>query len=94
MEMPKVSRCDVLECAYNMDKECHAMAVTIGDIVHPKCDTLCMAVNEDLDVNCFAGVGACKTIACSYNHGFECMASEISVGYNSDEVDCMTFRQR
>ena len=94
MEMPKVSRCDVSECAYNMDKECHAMAVTIGDVVHPRCDTLCMAVNEDLDVNCFAGVGACKTIACSYNHGFECMASEISVGYNSDEVDCMTFRQR
>ncbi len=94
MEMPKVSRCEVLECAYNMDEECHAMAITIGDVVHPKCDTLCMAVNEDLDVNCFAGVGACKTIACSYNQGFECMASEISVGYNSDEVDCMTFRQR
>ncbi len=94
MEMSKVSECEVTECAYNMDEMCHAMAITIGDTVHPMCDTACMAINEELDTSFSAGVGACKTNGCIYNQGFECVASEISVGYNSDEVDCMTFRQR
>lgn len=94
MEMPKVSSCDITECAYNMDDQCHAMGITIGDMVHPRCDTLCMAVNQDLDTSCSAGVGACKTKGCTYNQGFECMASEISVGYIADEVDCLTFRER
>ncbi len=94
MEMPKVISCDVTECAYNMNDMCHAMAITIGDTVHPRCDTLCMAANQQLDTSCNAGVGACKTSRCVYNQGFECMASDINVGYIADEVDCLTFRNR
>ena len=53
MEMSKVSSCDIAECAYNMDSMCHAMGITIGDTVHPRCDTLCMAVNQELDTSSF-----------------------------------------
>jgi hypothetical protein len=94
MEMPKVSECDVEECAYNKDSMCHAMAITIGDSVHPRCDTFCTSVSMGLDTSCMAGVGACKTTACSHNSGLECSASNISVGIMNDEIDCLTFEGR
>jgi hypothetical protein len=94
MEMPNVSECSVEECAYNKDSMCHAMAITIGDSVHPRCDTFCTSVSMGLDTSCMAGVGACKTTACSHNLGLECGASGISVGINHDEIDCLTFEGR
>ena len=94
MEMPIVSECDVSECAYNSDSMCHAMAITIGDSVHPRCDTFCTSVSMGLDTSCMAGVGACKTTACSHNTGLECSASEICVGFKNDEIDCLTFEGR
>ncbi|MHC4740494.1 MAG: DUF1540 domain-containing protein, partial [Planctomycetota bacterium] len=39
MDMPKVVKCDVTECAYNIDEECNAHAITIGDSTNPRCDT-------------------------------------------------------
>ena len=94
MEMPAVSHCEVSECAYNSDGMCHAMAITVGDAVHPRCDTFCTSISQDLDTNCMAGVGACKTTACMFNKGLECSASDVSVGFNMDEVDCLTFHCR
>ena len=94
MEMPKVSKCDVNECAYNSKGMCHAMAITIGDSKNPQCDTFCSSASEGIDTSFLAGVGACKTTSCSYNKGLECSASEISVGYNNNDVDCLTFQSR
>ena len=53
MEMPKVSRCNIAECAFNMDDQCDTMGITIGGAVHPRCDTPCMAVNQELDTSSF-----------------------------------------
>jgi hypothetical protein len=39
IEMPDVDGCDATECAYNMKGDCHARAITVGDGVHPGCDT-------------------------------------------------------
>ncbi len=39
MKMPQVTECEMSECAYNKDNACHAMAITIGDGAHPRCDT-------------------------------------------------------
>jgi len=94
MEMPIVSECDVTDCSYNKDNKCHAMAITIGDSVHPICDTYCTSSRKGVDTTCMASVGACKTTTCIHNAGLECSASEICVGFNNGEIDCLTFESR
>ncbi len=94
MEMPKVRQCDVVECAYNANRQCHAIAITVGNATHPRCDTICICEESQVNLNNTAGVGACKTIACNFNRGLECSQSEISVGYCQNEVDCLTFQPR
>jgi hypothetical protein len=40
MEMSNVAQCQVADCAYNKERECHAYAITVGgDAHHPQCDT-------------------------------------------------------
>jgi hypothetical protein len=94
MEMSKVKKCEVNDCAYNMNNTCHAMAITIGDSTHPRCDTFCLSMIKGGDYALIAGVGACKVASCLHNTALECRATEISVGYMQDEPDCLTFRQR
>ena len=92
MEMPKVAKCEVDDCAYNVDDVCHAMAITIGDGTRPRCDTFCRSMTKGGDAGCIAGVGACKVSACMYNANLECQSPEVNVGYNEDEPDCLTFK--
>jgi hypothetical protein len=94
MNMPKVTQCEVEECAYNTDSECHAMAITIGDSSTPQCDTFCDATSKGGDPASIANVGACKTSACQYNKQLECMLRSISVGWKDDAPDCLSFRKR
>ncbi len=91
MEMPKVTDCQASECSYNSDGMCHAMAITIGDMTNPQCDTFCQSSSKGGDPTCIALVGACKTTSCTHNMSLECQAPGISVGYQSGEVDCLTF---
>ena len=90
MEMSKVMKCEVSDCAYNMDNCCHAKAITIGNSMHPKCDTFCHSSVKGGGANCTAGVGACKTSSCTFNNNLECSAPGISVGYKEQEPDCLT----
>lgn len=39
IDIPLVNECAISDCAYNMDDMCHAKAITIGDGMHPGCDT-------------------------------------------------------
>lgn len=95
MDMPKVTQCDVIQCAYNKDKNCHAIAITIGHGSHPHCDTFCeMGSSKGGDMTAIAGVGACKVAECRYNEALECHASGIRVGHLIDEIDCQTFSPR
>jgi hypothetical protein len=94
MEMPKVVRCDVNDCAYNTNNCCHALAITVGDEAHPRCDTFCHSMMKGGDSGAIAGVGACKVYECSYNSGLECNSPEICVGYKGQEADCLTFKSR
>ena len=91
MKMPKVSECQVDGCAYNASGMCHAMAITIGDMAHPQCDTFCPESAKGGDESCVAAVGACKTSSCMHNAKLECQASDIQVGYVGSEPDCLTF---
>lgn len=95
MEMAKVVKCDAKECAYNMNYACHAMAITIGHgSSQPHCDTLYQSSCRGGAPRMIAGVGACKVENCKYNESLECSAKGITVGRNSDGVDCLTFQER
>ncbi len=94
IEMPIVSKCMVSECCYNGGSQCHARAITIGDSVHPGCDTFMAGSAHTKKTQQIAGIGACKTASCKHNEDFECMADSIQVGMIRSEANCMTFALR
>lgn len=89
-KMPIVSECAIAECAYNSNKACHAIAITIGDGERPMCDTFFKSSKHG-GIKETAGVGACKVSACSHNIDFECSASSIRVGHEANYGKCLTF---
>lgn len=91
VEMPNVSACQVTECAYNRDQNCHARAITVGDGVKPGCDTFFVSASHVQKNAETAGVGACKVSGCRYNDDLECQAAAIEVGFLGDSVDCLTY---
>jgi hypothetical protein len=94
IDMPVVSECSVNECAYNVDKRCHARAITVGDGAAPGCDTYFGSSGHTMAKEQTAGVGACKVSACKHNDDYECMAESINVGYEGSSVHCLTFMKR
>jgi len=95
MEMPKVQDCNVSNCAYNTNKSCHAMAITIGEYPEePVCDTFFQSSTRGGVMEMSAGVGACKTSNCQHNRDFECTASAIHIGLKGKQPDCLTFEHR
>lgn len=93
IEMPDVSACSVLSCAYNVGASCRAKAITVGDGVHPGCDTFTESQRHTPADTPVAGVGACKVAVCKYNRDLECAAHSIQV--DAEEGDptpyCSTF---
>lgn len=94
IDMPSVGACSVGECAYNLDNCCHARAITVGDGVHPGCDTYFQAAPHARDNGRLAGVGACKVPTCQHNDDYECTATQIAVGHASGGACCLTYQQR
>lgn len=94
IEMSVVSECAAAECAYNINKACHALAITIGDGIHPGCDTFFNGSGQVKEVGQAAGIGACKTTICKFNDGLECRTDSIRVGHVQNKVNCMTFSAR
>ncbi len=94
IEMPIVKECQVTDCAYNLQNNCHARAITIGDGVHPGCDTFFMSSGHTHDKKRTAGIGACKVAQCKFNDDLECMTEAITVARKGRDVSCMTFMTR
>nr|WP_093276070.1 DUF1540 domain-containing protein [Saccharopolyspora shandongensis] len=92
MEMPLVNNCTAESCAFNHDHNCHALAITIGEPTHAQCDTFVGGPFDGGDPNAIGHVGACKMADCRYNDHLECQAPGISVGYQRDIVDCLTYQ--
>lgn len=91
LEMPLITRCMASACAYNAASMCHARAITIGDGIHPDCDTFLSGSRHIKLVKQIAGIGACKTAGCKFNSDFECMAENVQVGMVKNKANCMTF---
>lgn len=92
--MSKVMDCAVTDCSYNRNKECHAMAITVGAGKHPMCDTLFKSSQKGGIMDMMGSVGACKEEDCKYNQALECSASGIHVAIHADHADCSTFAAR
>jgi hypothetical protein len=90
IKMPAVSECATDECAYNSNKSCHAIAITIGDGESPMCDTFFNSSKHG-GLNDMAGVGACKVSICRHNTDLGCGAGSIRVGSEHNQGKCMTF---
>jgi hypothetical protein len=91
MEMPAVNQCVVEDCAYNRDRACHALAITVGDVRRPQCDTFFSSPSKGGDPSATGRVGACKMSGCTHNDQFECRAPGITVGFQQSEIDCLTY---
>jgi len=94
LEMPVITKCMVSECAYNAASNCHARAITVGDSLHPHCDTFMKGSRHVKQIQQTAGIGACKTSTCKFNDDLECMAEGVHVGMVKSEANCMTFALR
>lgn len=91
LKMSVVTRCDVSDCAYNLEQTCNARAITIGDGVLPGCDTFFSNSTHTHEVNQMTGVGACKVTSCMHNLEFECGAESIIVGHSKAGIRCLTY---
>lgn len=89
--MPVVTTCMIRDCAYNLDETCNARAITIGNGVHPGCDTFFSNTTHTHEINEVTGVGACKVISCRHNSEFECSADHIDVGHDKSGISCLTY---
>lgn len=94
ISMPKILDCMVVDCSYNRNKECHAMAITVGSGGHPLCDTFIKASQKGGVMDMMGSVGACREAGCKFNQALECSASGIHVGRHADHADCSTFASR
>ncbi|MGD9389312.1 MAG: DUF1540 domain-containing protein [Thioalkalispiraceae bacterium] len=92
IDMPLVETCTVSDCGYNKADKCHARAITIGDGIHPGCDTSFLGAPSRTHANTMAGVGACKITGCSFNDDLECNADSISVKMQDNSIQCMTYQ--
>ena len=94
MQMPKITECQVKQCAYNNNSQCHALAVTVGGGLDHVCDTFFEYSGQGGDPNTTGSVGACRCTNCSNNQSLECQASEISVGWKGTDPNCLAFRPK
>lgn len=91
IDIPMVSNCEITDCAYNINESCHAHAITIGDGLHPGCDTYFSNITHTTNTAITAGVGACKVATCRHNSDFECKAESINVGHDKSGIRCLTY---
>ena len=94
LEMPMVTKCMASECSYNVNSNCHARAITIGDSVRPGCDTFLKGPRHIAHAQRIAGIGACKIANCKFNDDLECVADNIQVGMIQSAANCTTFALR
>ncbi len=90
--MPVVNNCAAGQCAYNIAKVCHALAITVGNKGQASCETYFGVAMKGGDRSTPGHVGACKMLDCAHNVDLECQAPGISVGMQADLPSCVTYQ--
>ena len=77
-DMPRILDCSVLDCSYNKEKSCGAVAITVG--YSTSCTTFIPLTVKGGLAKAESFVGACQKADCAHNNALECTAASISVG--------------
>jgi hypothetical protein len=96
-EVPKIIDCGAVKCAYNRDKRCNAISITIGGKKDncPLCDTELYWKSKAGMEGQEGEVGACHKSDCEYNKSLECNAQlGIHMGLHKEHADCETYEPR
>lgn len=94
VEMTPITSCSASTCAYNVQSQCHAKAITVGNSTNPSCDTYLDSGRHTQNRSIQAGVGACKTTDCVANEDFECAAESVTIGKANGAITCLTYKKR
>ncbi len=89
MEMVSIKGCGVTNCAYNREKQCRTLAITVGP--HGECNTFVHASPRAGFPEVRGGVGACQAANCRFNESLECRAASIDVSSDERHADCGTY---
>jgi hypothetical protein len=90
MPMAHVLSCNVNECAYNQNRECHASSIMVG-ADHPTCDTFTKSIPSNISKEAMPEVSKCSVENCRFNQNLICQAPGITVGHHMEHADCATF---
>jgi len=94
IKAPPVIGCEVIQCAYNIDRKCHTPAITVGSRC-PKCESYIKGLDKGGVPGASGSVGSCHKSDCTYNRSLECNAPNgISVGDHLWHADCKTYAKR
>lgn len=88
-----VKTCEVVCCSFNNHNSCHALAVTIGDGIHPKCDTF-VQEGSDGGRETSTRVGACKVASCFHNKKLICQTGFIDIVFKDMHSYCKKFQPK
>lgn len=86
-----VVTCKVTECSYNMQEQCRAPQIEVGDD-HPRCDTFTTSGATPSTKQEMPTVGACHVKHCSFNKSDNCDAPGITVMHHTSHADCGSYR--
>ncbi len=89
MEMVSIKSCGVNNCAYNREKGCRTLAITVGP--HGECNTFIHASPRAGFPEVKGGIGACQAASCRFNESLECRAPSIDVSSDERHADCATY---
>lgn len=90
MKISPVVDCSAVGCIYNVNKQCHTPAITVGS-PEATCDTFMNGQQKAGEMDVTGGVGACRKSDCMYNESLECHANGIHVMVHQEHADCITF---
>ncbi len=92
--MPFIIGCDAEDCSYNKNKECHALAITIGVSGLPQCDTYARLKEKGGAAESFGTVGACREELCMFNDSLECSSAAILMRLRNGRPSCIAFSSK
>ncbi|MGE5173297.1 MAG: DUF1540 domain-containing protein [Betaproteobacteria bacterium] len=93
-KMPFIIGCDAENCAYNRDKECHALAITVGVSGLPRCDTYTSLSGKGGVAESFGSVGACREELCTFNDSLECTSAAVLIRMRNGRPICIAFQSK
>ena len=90
---PEIAKCEMLDCAFNGNSLCHAIAINVG-AEHQQCDTYAVSRQKAGANMVKGGVGACKVTHCAFNRDMLCSAGNIVIKRHETHGDCGRFMER